>query len=127
MSPEIWARWFDLVGPAVARRAIPFALNGTTLIVAVASSAWMQELNYLKERMVERFCEEIGPEVVREIRFVLDRSFNVRLKKRNREVRPLSGGSDRLPSEICDALSGIQDEELRQAMESAAKALYSPR
>lgn len=69
---ELWARWRDVVGPETYRRSFPTALRGTALTVGVSSSAWMQELSFLKAAILDRIAEEIGPGVVTEIRFVLD-------------------------------------------------------
>ena len=127
VSPEIWSRWSDLVGPAVAKRAVPTALNGKILIVSVASSSWIQELNYLKQRMVERLCEEIGHRVVQEIRFILDPLVGRGRRQRTEKDRPVPLAEEQLPSEIRDALREIQDDELRRAVETAAKTLCSDR
>jgi hypothetical protein len=69
---ELWARWRDVVGPDTYRRSFPSALRGTTLIVGVSSSSWMQELSFLKAAIIDRISEEIGPGVVTDIKLVLD-------------------------------------------------------
>lgn len=74
LHPEIWARWSGIVGPDLARRAVPRHLANRVLTVAVASSAWLHELSFLTAALVERFAEQVGPDVVGEIRFVLDPS-----------------------------------------------------
>ncbi len=76
VHPEIWARWIDIVGNDVARRAIPVNLYRGILTVAVANSSWIQQLTYIKHEILERLSEEVGPEVVREIRLVLDYSLS---------------------------------------------------
>lgn len=74
VHPEIWARWISIVGERIARRAIPQALRGRTLVVGVASSSWLQELSYLKPTLLDHLAEEIGPAVVKDIKLVLDPS-----------------------------------------------------
>jgi len=71
VHPEIWARWSEIVGHDIAGRAFPRKLEGGVLTVAVSNSAWMQELSYLKPRLLDRFEEEVGKGVVAEIRLVL--------------------------------------------------------
>jgi hypothetical protein len=72
IHPEIWARWSDIVGIELANRAIPRSLVRSTLTIAVANSAWLQELSYLKRRLIEQIEQEIGSDVVKEIHFVVD-------------------------------------------------------
>lgn len=74
VHPEIWARWSEIIGPELSRRAIPVRLERGRLTVAVASSAWMNELSYMKNTLMDRFAEAVGPDVVKEIRFVVDHS-----------------------------------------------------
>jgi len=72
IHPEIWARWGEIVGAGLARRTIPRHFARGTLTVAVASSAWLQELGYLKHELIERLEQEIGSGVVADIHFVVD-------------------------------------------------------
>lgn len=74
VHPEIWARWAEIVGSDLSHRAVPVRLERGRLVVAVASSAWMSELSYLKTALIDRFAEAVGPDVVKEIRFVVDHS-----------------------------------------------------
>jgi len=70
--PEIWANWPAIVGPDVARRAVPRSFSRKTLVIAVESSSWLQELSYLREGILERLAEAVGPGVVDDVRFVLE-------------------------------------------------------
>ena len=40
--------WRDVVGPVSAARSVPSTLRDQVLTVAVADSAWLQELSFLK-------------------------------------------------------------------------------
>jgi hypothetical protein len=44
----IWRVWEEAVGSHIARRAQPVRFRNSTLIVAVSSAPWMQELTLLK-------------------------------------------------------------------------------
>lgn len=72
IHPEIWARWPSIAGPELARRAWPRAYRGRTLVLAVCSSSWLQELSYLERRLLDALAEAIGPGVVERIRLELD-------------------------------------------------------
>jgi len=69
---EIWARWLAIVGSETYKRSFPKSFRGTTLIVGVANSTWMQELSFLERSLLDRLEEEVGAGVVKKIRFVLD-------------------------------------------------------
>ena len=51
-AAAIWRVWSEAVGAPIARRADPIRLRGRTLLVAVSSPPWMQELNLLKRSIV---------------------------------------------------------------------------
>lgn len=70
--PEIWSRWPQIAGREIARRAVPRSLRGGTLVLAVSSSVWMQELTYMKQRLLDAVADAVGPGVVRDVRLVLD-------------------------------------------------------
>lgn len=49
----LWRVWDEAVGAQIARRAQPIRLRGRTLVVAVTSAPWMQELHMLKRTVVD--------------------------------------------------------------------------
>ena len=49
-----WALWAETVGAAVAAHAEPAGFRDGVLSVRVAGSAWMQELQFMKETLRER-------------------------------------------------------------------------
>lgn len=65
----ILAVWPDIVGVEVAQRARPGAFRDGILFVKVTSSAWVQELEFMKDEFVERINETMGEVLVDEIRF----------------------------------------------------------
>ena len=122
IHPEIWSRWSDIVGPELAKRVMPEGMRGKTLILAVKSSAWMQELSFLKAKLIERLAEEIGPGVVREIRMVLDPELPVRPSLAPLPPPPLREDDLPLPPEIAAAVDRVTDAELQQAVVAWARS-----
>jgi hypothetical protein len=120
--PEIWARWSDIVGGDLVRCTMPRSLKGGVLKVAVGGSSWMQELTYLAPKIMDKLAEEVGPDVVREIRFVLD--WDLFKARRSEPPEPaVAQESDApLPTEIASAIEGIEDEKLKDIVRRAAKA-----
>lgn len=70
--------WPKLVGERVASHAKAVAFRDGVLVVEVESTAWMNELTYLRTRIVRDLNRELGSDTVREVR-----------------LQPASGGTDR--------------------------------
>lgn len=70
-ASAIWRVWNDAVGAAIARRAEPVRLRGRTLVVAVSSAPWMQELTLLKRNVVVALNERLPRPLVDELYLVL--------------------------------------------------------
>lgn len=64
---EIWRLWPEIVGPAIATRAMPLRIIKGVLTVAVSSGPWKQELSFLKVAMIEKLNNRLGGDVVRDI------------------------------------------------------------
>lgn len=67
----IWRVWEDAVGAAIARRAEPVRLRGRTLLVAVSSAPWMQELTLLKPGIVKAVNARLTRPLLDDLHFVL--------------------------------------------------------
>ncbi len=52
--------WDAAVGPELAARSRPKAVEGRTLVVLVGDSAWAQEISFMKEDIVSRINREAG-------------------------------------------------------------------
>ncbi len=61
--------WEALVGPELAGNARPAGLKGDLLLVDVANSVWMQELQFRKAELMERLNAGLPDVHIREIRF----------------------------------------------------------
>jgi hypothetical protein len=70
-AAAIWRAWDDAVGAQIARRAQPVRLRGRTLVVAVSSAPWMQELQLLKPTIRAAINARLPRELVRDMFFVL--------------------------------------------------------
>ncbi len=70
--PEIWVRWLEITGPEISAHAFPLSLKAKILTVGVVNSTWLHELSFLKNDLLDRITEEVGPGIVLEVRLVLD-------------------------------------------------------
>ena len=62
-----WKVWGDVVGPQTAQHAQPFRLRAGVLEVRVDHPVWMQQLQLLKPRILERLNCAIAPGMLEDI------------------------------------------------------------
>lgn len=62
-----WKVWAEVVGPQTAQHAQPFRLRAGVLEVRVDHPVWMQQLQLLKPRILERLNKAIAPGVLADI------------------------------------------------------------
>jgi len=70
-AAAIWRVWNDAVGPQIARRAQPIRLRGRTLLIAVSSAPWMQELQLLKRTIQAELNARLSRPLIGDLFFVL--------------------------------------------------------
>ena len=70
---DICHRWEALVGPAIAANTRPVGLKDHLLLVDVASSVWMQQLQFLKAEMIARVNAGLPEAGIEKIRFRVSR------------------------------------------------------
>ena len=66
---KVWQLWDEAVGETIAQNARPAAFKGQLLIVHVNSSAWIHQLQFLKEDLISKLNDAIGKPLVGEIKF----------------------------------------------------------
>ena len=124
MHPELWARWGEIVGWDLGKRVFPRRLKGALLVVSVSSSAWMQELSFIKDALIEKIGLAVGPDIVSDIHFVLDTSLPSRPSRPPPKQAALLAfeKSGQRSIEIENALKSVEDDELRGIIDRAVKA-----
>lgn len=65
---EVWA---EAVGEPIARHVQPAAIRDGVLFLTVDTSAWMQQLQFMKELLRAQLNQKLGGELVREVFFKL--------------------------------------------------------
>jgi predicted nucleic acid-binding Zn ribbon protein len=71
LRADVVDEWEDKVGDAIAKVAKAQGLRDATLIVEVRSSAWLMELNLVKNEILQRVNEGRQEGLVEKIVFVL--------------------------------------------------------
>jgi Dna[CI] antecedent, DciA len=111
--------WIEAVGHRIAERAHPLGLEHGVLTVRAATSVWANELSLLSDELIARLRER--GVAVNELRFrvgPLERHAPAAEPCETREVPPPAS----LPGAMVEALQSVGDDELKQAIEGAARA-----
>ncbi len=108
-----WAVWDKAVGETIAQQAQPAFMRGGVLFVKCSSSAWMQQLQFMKGKMCEQLNRLLGKEVIKDIRFqmgMIDRPARGDASAKDQEVALDAAEQAR----IDEALGPLQDPEMRE-------------
>jgi hypothetical protein len=69
-AERIVSEWTEMVGPKIAARTRPDGVHERVLMIEVASSAWLQELNLLRAQILAGLLDRVGePRLFDEMRF----------------------------------------------------------
>jgi predicted nucleic acid-binding Zn ribbon protein len=66
---RIWSVWEEAVGKGIASHARPLWIKNGCLRVNVSDSIWLQELEYVKETIIEKLNGRMGRSAVQKIDF----------------------------------------------------------
>jgi len=119
-NPELAVKvaWDRAAGAGLRRQAIPFRLDGRTLLVSVADAIWQKQLQPMSPELIFRMNNLLGQSTVDAIIFRVDPSM------------PGSAGSiansaarktTPAPTELVFAASAIADPDLRARFLRAAE------
>jgi hypothetical protein len=121
---EIVTGWEKTVGPQIFQQTRPEKIRNKTLYLKVSSSAWMQQLQFMKPELIEKVNAALGKEAVNNIFFnvgVIEPQ-PVKVPKEvfrlNEEDFPLKPRDIRIMQE---SLAEITDPELEKAIERAMR------
>ncbi len=121
--------WKQIVGERIAARTWPDGLRNGALWVRVANSAWLQELSFLKETMIQRANELLGdPPLVHDVRLHIgarkqsDRDDVVAalsrrvFKSRRRRAYSPTPASGAVLAQIKQEAAKVEDDDLREVI-----------
>jgi predicted nucleic acid-binding Zn ribbon protein len=121
---RVLTEWSDLVGPRIAERTRPWGVNERTLVIEVASSAWLHELNMLRPQILMGLLERLGdPRLFDDIKFRLaggpgrgpQRSEMPRPRRLAEPARPMQKPATGIIRErIAREVESVDDLELRE-------------
>lgn len=64
---RVWSLWDEVVGPQTAAHAQPLRLRDSVLEVRVDHPVWMQQLQLLKPRILQRLNQALAPVAIADI------------------------------------------------------------
>lgn len=107
------AEWTELVGPRIAARTRPNGIYDRVLVIDVASSAWLHELNLLRAQILAGLLERVG-----EPRLFDDLKFRIAGRSQRAIVaaRPRAPAARTAPEPI--AATGLAREQIIRETES---------
>lgn len=117
----VWDVWEKAVGADVASKALPEGMqrNGI-LVVGVASSVWMQELQFSKHLIIENINRECKKKLIKDINFRLASSPTRESEPTSPVMRKKIPDEYRLrPHEretLEEAVSTLGDQELKKVI-----------
>jgi predicted nucleic acid-binding Zn ribbon protein len=113
----ICARWRELVGDRLAARTQPHQLKGGCLTIKVASSAWLNELSFVRMELVQRINRALGSGLITSVRLLSGTVRPLAQRSSERQTPPVE---TELSAEICreaeNEVNEIQDPLLREAV-----------
>lgn len=113
------AAWRAAVGPRIADKARPVALDRGTLTVKAASSAWANELSLLAPQLLAKL--EAHGHAVERIRFRVGAIEPVARPPERRVTRKVPPPAPLAPA-LAAEIESVDDEELRAVLAAAARA-----
>jgi predicted nucleic acid-binding Zn ribbon protein len=121
-AQRVLTEWTDLVGPKIASRTRPYGVSERVLVIEVASSAWLHELNLLKKQILTGLLARLGePKLFDDLRFKLAGRSGARatlIRPRPRPTVPTrpppTPATGAAREQIAREVEQIDDDELRE-------------
>jgi len=108
--------WNKSVGKVIATQTFPFKIKNNTLFVKVSNSTWMQQLQYMKQDIIDKVNTAFVGKTVKDIYFSIGKIPALSATKdeieytSEQDLHSLKKRDRRL---IRESLKSIDDEELR--------------
>ncbi|HEX9454696.1 MAG TPA: DUF721 domain-containing protein [Candidatus Binatia bacterium] len=114
----VWPIWNDVVGKTIAKNAQPEKIRNGTLIVKVTSPVWMQQLQFMKEMIVEKLNQRLKNDTVKSVFFLVGKidATDVGIPA---ESTPANDPPRQVNEEF---LLSIEDPEIREAFRKLLKS-----
>jgi hypothetical protein len=120
----LYRLWNETVGEQIARNASPVLVRGDVLHVNVSSSVWVQQLQFLREAMLEKINANLTGRKIKDIRFKIG-PLPAALPQYDDTPLPELDDNEKLATQAESA--HISDPELREAFQDFMAAYIKSR
>lgn len=134
-TPNAMANWFRIMsiwpkiaGINITKRAMPLKIAGKTLYLTVETSAWMEELKYIKKDIIKKINNELQYTAVEDIIFRLGKIIHAQktpAPTRRSNSNPLAGNvhatklSQKETDNIDRLVASVKDDVLKETIRRA--------
>lgn len=116
----IWNAWDEMVGKRVAKHSMPESLTDGLLVITVSDPIWMQQLQFMKEMIINKVNENLKESLVKKIYFKLGECISP-LKVENEDTKSNEWSSIKLSDDHLEkinfAVKDIKDSDLQKSIE----------
>ena len=119
-DPFLVEAWNESVGKGIAAHTYPFKFRNNTLFVRVSNSVWMQQLQFMKQDIIDKVNPAFGNRTVKNIHFSIGKipaASAARGKADAISEHELYSLKERDRKLIRKSLECVPDKELRNIME----------
>jgi|SRR5437868_4085570 len=122
-NPELAVKmaWSRAAGAGLRAHAIPFRLDGRTLIVSVADAIWQKQLQHMSSELIFRINNLLGQAIVESVTFRIDPAKVSQARGSMPARKTEEQRRTPAPSELLFAAGSIADEDLRARFIRAAE------
>lgn len=115
---RIFAWWDRAVPPRIAANARPVRLTNGTLIVHCRTSAWANDLEFVRVQLLQS-AQRFAPQTVKALKIRVGPVPEMTLRRKQEDdVLPVP--LSQLPGELARALAGIHDDTVRETVARTA-------
>ena len=118
-AQRIWEVWTEVVGQSIAGRAHPESIKRKTLCVTVSNSAWLQDLQFRRESIIEAINAKFGRSMIDQILFKIGPVEGDGDKAGGSASVPSGPMQRKVHNELEEHLAKIKDPELRESIRRA--------
>lgn len=105
--------WKEIVGENIASQSQPCLIRNKILFVEVSHSTWIQQLQFLKPKILEKIKDFLGESLIEDIRFRLGKISPLPSYKEKREDVKIDS---EILNQIEELLRKIDDEEIKNLL-----------
>jgi hypothetical protein len=123
---DLNSAWSKVTGNTISEISRPDMMLNGRLVVIVKDSVWMAQLSILKGEVIKSINQELGSDVVKDIKFKVGRiasnSSNRTLRNRNSFLN--LNVPDETLSEIANITGCVEDKDMKKLLKNIMKKSY---